>query len=77
MKNTAEEVVIPRELAHRLKNILMALETSWKHDEEKFEEVKRVSVDLIAAEKYLSRPGTPEELEDALRLIPGHNTRSS
>ena len=73
MKNTAEEVVIPRALAHKVKSILMALENAWANDEAKFNEVKRVSVDFIGAEKYLSTPCNHEDSAWADSLIPIHN----
>jgi len=70
MQNTKTEVVIPRELAHKLKNLLMALEDAWKGNEEIQHEVSTLAGQLIDAEKANSKAGTLEELEDAKRLIP-------
>ena len=71
-KNTEDEVVIPRELARRLKALLMNLEDYWNNrkDEDRRDRVKRLSVDLTTAEKYLGKPVTPQDQDELRDLIP-------
>ena len=73
MQNTQTEVVIPRELAHKIKNLLMALEDAWKENAAIQHEVSTLAKQLIDAEKTHGTAGTLEELEDAKRLIPKRN----
>lgn len=77
MTNTAEEVTMPRDLAHRVKNILMALESAWKDNPSKYDEVKRITAEFVGAEFYLSRPGTLEDLRWANTLIPGQHSAAT
>lgn len=69
MENT-EKVVIPRELAHRVTSLLMALEDAWRGNAQIQHEVSTLAKEFINATKSGSRQQSSKDIQSAARLIP-------